>query len=626
MTSSYINGLSGAAGTFAYYLAAGTISTRLDVGAGRLALDGTRPMRIIALAPWIGGYSGPRVASVFVGNISSGTFSVPSGGASSRSSQFLAGSGYLVRNTGPSGTSLSCGYNINGSSYFGWNSQAGNSVSHSAGGGSFASRVLAGSYIYELVPTAARTVTASQIGITSARVEWVAPSDDGGYAGLTGYRIQAALDDAFTIGVISLDVGTVSTANMTGLQAGANYRFRVLSRNGTTIAAGTYGPASNTATLTMIAETGNIDSWQIFGTAPAGVEATTAEGIRRATVSAIAGTPSALLKESNVTAAPVTLDAYTYGAKREIAGLTIGKVYRLTANAAFIGSAINAETPAVYALGIHDLDVWAAPGELVTPNLPIGLPTLEFTATATTHAIAFVLAEAVTKTTATDLERFAIWDIALAEVPSFSPYRLQSIVYESNLANHFDLANNSVGARWWVDVENITQFAATLGTEGALATFTDERGAGLLEYTDIQTSLDTRNVVNDLTIDQHGAQVGDSGWIANDQSLNYTDLTSIATNSIRQGNLDMSLYDEGSYEGSLADRVAEIFHDYANPVFTITGISWNAQEDPEAAARLDVYSPIDIVFRGETYPLRIVNMKHKISPNRWMIDLELDRR
>lgn len=631
MTSAYINGDSGLAGSTRYYLDAGTVATVLGVPAARVALDGTRPLLVRALGLYLAGRGGSRVCTVAANAsgtlIHSSSFAVASAGSAGyQGARALSGNGALVRNTSPSGTSITIAFTTNGAIYFGWNNDSGNVVNHSnPAAGDFPNTTLAGTWDYEQVPTAASSVLALQLGITSAKVTWAASSDGGGYAGLTGYTVQASTSADFTTGVVSLDVGNVTEAIFTTLTPGEFYYFRVLPSNAVTVAAGTYGPASNVSTVQMVASTGNLDGWEAFGALPAGSQAVTPEGLRRGTVSALPGTPSAILKENTVTAGPVTLATNTYGAKRLVTGLTVGKVYRLEMSAAYIGTAIDGNTPTIYQSGVVGLD-WGDPIEITAVNTPYELPMLEFEATDTEHEIAFRLAEAVTRPAAGELERLAVWDIRLAEIPSFSPYRLQSIVYESSLLNHFDLANNSVGARWWVDAYNVTQFAATLGTESAAAIFTDRRADGKREYVDITTSFDTRNIVNDLAITQHGAVLDETGWLADDESLSFKDLTSIATNSIRQASMDMSLYSEGDYDGSMETRVAEIFSASADPQFTVVRLRWNAQEDPDLAARLDVYTPVDVEFRGNTYPCRIVNIQHIITPKRWIMVLELDRR
>src|SRR5690606_3458868 len=126
-----------------------------------------------------------------------------------------------------------------------------------------------------------------------------------------------------------------------------------------------------------------------------------------------------------------------------------GKTYRVTATGAYYGAEV-ADLPHVYQLGVIDVG-WGAPVALAIPNQPYTLPMYEFIATDTSHQIAFRLAGDGSAPAGYQgsFERFAIWNLALSEVPSPSPYRVQDTVYESSLVNHFDLASNSVGGRWW---------------------------------------------------------------------------------------------------------------------------------------------------------------------------------
>ena len=616
MTAGALNGISSPS-NHSFFLDPGDVSTTLDVGAARVALDGTRPRLMRQLGLYLAGYNGTTVFSVWIGTTSSSAFSVGSSGSSIYQGLItLAGTGHLIRNTGAGGTTVACGYSQNRAGRFGRGPYSGRSVAHSnPADGSFSNSTLAGEVGWQDVPSAPLGVAAAQVGVSAIRVTWNAPADNGGgFEGVTGYRVQASQDPTFATGVTSKDVGgTVREATFSTLGPGLWYT-RVLAINAVTAAAGTYSPASATASATIVAETGNIDSWTTTPELPSGAQAITAAGLRRATVNALPGSPSALLKETNVIAGPVTLATDTYEMQRTVTGLTVGKVYRLTANAALVGDP-GANTPNRYQLGLGT--AWGDPVDLAL-NTITALPSIEFTATATSHLIRVRLAEAVTAAGNGALERLAVFGIVLSEIVSASPFRLRSIDWEGSLAAHFDLANNSVGARWWVDAYGVTQFSASLGTEDALVTFTDHRTDGHLEYTDLGTSLDTRRVVNDLTVNQRA--------VGGDETLNYKELTSIATNATRQASMDMSLYDTGAYAGSVDARVTEIFGEYGSPEFTITGITWNAQEDPDLAARLDVYTAVDVVFRGNTYRLRIVNIKHRATPARWMIDLELDRR
>lgn len=93
-------------------------------------------------------------------------------------------------------------------------------------------------------PSAPGTPNASQASATSASLTWAAPGSDNG-AGVIGYTVQRALDDAFTSEVVTANVSNASHV-FGNLTPGKTYRFRVAARN----AAGT-GVWSPVATLPL---------------------------------------------------------------------------------------------------------------------------------------------------------------------------------------------------------------------------------------------------------------------------------------------------------------------------------------------------------------------------------------
>lgn len=626
MTDSNINGMAGSSEPLSFILDDTSLYSLLHLpGSAQQVHDGTRPILITAVAPFMAGRGANRVASVWVeganGRVSSEHFGL---GANSRAVYQgmigLRGNGYLVPDIGI-GT-LRVGFYANGGFYVGRNPMAGNNVWNEKTGGTFLGSSLAGDWRYIMSPSAPLFTSASQAGLTSAKVTWSAPAGDGG-SPLQGYKVEWAKDAAFTNGYGSMFTGVTNQVTISNLPPGVYY-FRVSAINVVNSVSLTLSPYSNTATTTVIAETGNLDNWQAFGALPPNAQPLTAQGLRRAVLTSVPGAPSAILRENNVVGGPAYLSPDNYGGKRTVTGLTPGATYRLSASCGFIG-ALDAESPNVYQLGVMDIG-WASPVEITKANSPFTMPILEFVATATSHEIAFRLAETAGRASPADLERFALWGVSLSRMPSGSPFRLQNIVYQSSLINHFDLACNSIGARWWVDSAGVTQFSADLGDEGSLAVFTDVRASGKLEYIDVRTSYDTRNVVNDLTVNQHGAYEDEDGWKANDYSDNFKDITAIATWGARAGSMDTSLYDEGAYAGSVQSRAVDIVTDSSTPEITLTQIRWNAQEDPILAAQLDIYSRVDVEFRGVAQPSRIVNIRHDIKPERWIMTLELARR
>jgi len=60
----------------------------------------------------------------------------------------------------------------------------------------------------------------------------------------------------------------------------------------------------------------------------------------------------------------------------------------------------------------------------------------------------------------------------------------------------------------------------------------------------------------------------------------------------------------------LTQRILEIVADHANPEVTISGLRWNAQEDPTLAASLDVQDRVRVEFKGVSQDSRIIGIKH----------------
>ncbi len=209
-------------------------------------------------------------------------------------------------------------------------------------------------------------------------------------------------------------------------------------------------------------------------------------------------------------------------------------------------------------------------------------------------------------------------------------YRLASTFYDSSLLNHFDLCCNSAGCLWWVGKDGVTRFRSPLNDPftlppSATYTFTDS-GAGL-KYANITTAFDTRNVANSLTLKQHliAYDTEDREWKTADKDLSFVDLTSAKTWGPRGDSMDISIVDEGPYSDwdTPADRARELFDQFGQPAIQFTGLTWNAQDNPTAAAALEIYMAIGVTFAGVTKLCRIINIKHTITPTRWMIDLQL---
>lgn len=596
----------------------------------RQAYNGLRPIIIVDLGLYVSGRYNqlPIRFHLMTGEgayAESGLFNIPQQYPSS--TRRHAGFYLPMANAAGSGTSIRVGYTPASGDLVTMGRHGTNTDIRSVNGDGivYGGNVLAGQLSYVEVPTQPLSPAASQIAPGMVRVTWAAPADFGG-TDLTGFIVQYSRDPNWNpANVTQLTVPAgYRQADIQGLALGT-WHFRVVATNAVTAAYGTGSLPSDYRTVTLIStDPGNLDGWTRFGAMPAGMQENTTAGLRRATVYDLIDYPAvdAILKENFLVSGTATLDADVHGMKRTITGLKPGTVYRLRASGSWLGSVGDPGASTIYQMGVIGIGYSDARDFGYTHRVQ-EFPAFEFVATATTHEMTFRLHESVTRGAPVEMENFAFFGITLEEIPSSSPYRLQSIAYESSLINHFDLACNSTGARWWVDRAGITQFVSELGAGPLLATFTDQRAAGKLEYVDIRTSYDTRNIVNDLNVEQHGAVLGEDGWEANDYTANFKELTSIATWGPRSDDVDISLYDEGPYAGSVASRAADLIADDAGLGMKVTGIRWNAWENPELVANLEIYGLVDVEFRGKTYHCRIVHIKHNVQPKRWMIDLEL---
>lgn len=599
-----------------------------NVGApqGRAIWDGSRPIIIVGLGLYMAGYGGNRTAKVYVAN--------SDGSVRSESSWFTAygsnlADGFYGRSVGwGHGDSRGLAIRVgmvpqSGLLRYGWNGLGGSQV-YSGGSVLQNNATLGGAIEYHEAPTEPRINNPGQASPTQVDLSWQWPVDDGGTA-ITGYLIQYATNPQFT-GYRQLTTnGNTFRTIIGGLNPGTWY-FRILATNAVTAMAGKSSNPSATKQITLVAppgEPGDTDEWVRFGALPAGMQDQTNTGLRRIEVTlGEDDIRPAIAKENYVITGSPTLLEDQHGAKRVVSGLTVGKVYRVRARGMYVG---NLAGPSLYQLGVVGVG-WGEPVDFLPANTPYSFDSFEWIATDTSHEIAFRLAQNAQRAGYAKMEDFAIFDVALEEMPSGSSYRLQNTVYESSLLNHFDLANNSVGARWWVDRFGVTQFSADLGEGLVAATFSDERGAGLLEYVDIDTALDTRDIVNDLDLTNMGAVLGEDGWESDEETRTYQNLTSIATYGPRRETVETNLYDEDAYAGSIALRANAIVGDDGTLQRKVTRIRWNAQEDPATAGALEVYASVNVWRRGILYPCRIAAIQHDLTPTRWMITLDLIER
>ena len=132
------------------------------------------------------------------------------------------------------------------------------------------------------------------------------------------------------------------------------------------------------------------------------------------------------------------------------------------------------------------------------------IPSYTFVATLAMHKIQILVADNYTTTATGTVEDVAFHNIEVTQGAVETPYSLQDNRAFDSLASHFDLATQSVGASWWVDKTNKTNFAFSFESADVVATFSDVEGYGNLNYGDIKVGLETKKVVNDIVLTNIG--------------------------------------------------------------------------------------------------------------------------
>lgn len=434
---------------------------------------------------------------------------------------------------------------------------------------------------------------------------WSAPSVT---TGLTGYRLQIATDSGFTTNVQNIDLGNVLTHTVTGLAGGRIYYARVAAL--TSGGVNTYSASRNHM---LVLSAGDLDGWTRVGTKPANISYYTTEGIRRGT----AGTAQALWLESLATGA-VTLNADTFGIQKTVTGLVVGKSYRFEASATLGSGTVLADSYRITVVS----ETSASPVTVTTAGVSLG--TVEFVADATSAVIRIMLAESVVVGAATDgVERVAFTGMKLSELSTDYPQRLRGTVYESNLANHFDLACNSVGASWYVAKDGVTRFRLPGAQLPVSAIFTDEPMPGAVSYVDIVAGFDTRSTVNRIEAVNYG--VDSTGEVEENDELIVEDTASQGTYGIYRSTLAVNLYDVAPYDASFSDRLTDLLEKHSTPTPQVSQLRWNAQENLDLAAALEVGDRLQVRYRGVDYTAQIVSITHDIQPTRWMVTLNLTK-
>lgn len=443
--------------------------------------------------------------------------------------------------------------------------------------------------------------TWAQNGTAHLVATWSAPSTT---TGLTGYRLQVARDANFSGTVYNYDLGNVLTLAVGGLAGGRIWYARVAA-----VTAGGVNAYSSPRSSMLVLDAGDLDGWTRIGTKPTNISYITAEGIRRG----VSGTNQALWVESLSTGA-TSIAADVLGIEKTATGLIVGKTYRFEARASIAGA------PLATSYRLSVLTEGAAAAVTVGPDTV--LPYLDFVADATTAVLRITLAGAVTVPGATEeVERIAFHTVRLTQAVTDYDQRLRETIYESNLANHLDLACNSVGASWYVGMDGVTRFRLPGSALPVTAVFTDQVDDNALHYVDVTAAYSTRSLTNRLEVTNYGVDAARANE-ENDELVVTSD-PSIVKYGVRSERLETNLWSEVPYDESLNNRLAEILDTNDHTARLISSVKWNAQEDLAMASVLDVGQRIIVRFDGTEQDSQIVALSHDITPERWLITLTL---
>lgn len=286
----------------------------------------------------------------------------------------------------------------------------------------------------------------------------------------------------------------------------------------------------------------------------------------------------------------------------------------------------------------------------VSHYTPFGYPpvTYSFVATATTHDLFIGPGEPWT----VPADVSWVWSVAgdwedttwlaptltvsLSEqrMPWGQSWMLQDIVYESTLANHLDLAVNTIRGRWFVDRDGVVQASREEGFTLPAATFSDAPAGrpATASYVGVSLAFDTQRIVNTVELNNHGRTFDPDtgGPIADDVTYSATDVTSIATNGARVAEVETSIYDPpipaSLYYGAGQDLARSYVADYATAAERISAVRLHTTKVPDLVTALEVFDPIDVEHEDLTTHARIVAIEHEITPDDWHTNLHLIER
>ena len=205
--------------------------------------------------------------------------------------------------------------------------------------------------------------------------------------------------------------------------------------------------------------------------------------------------------------------------------------------------------------------------------------------------------------------------------------------YDSSLLNHMTIAATSAQGNFFVSKDNTVKAYGngSLPAGPALITFTDERAVDPsdVEYTDIVVRYDSDNLANDIYVENltYGLNEEMEPLSINTKYGPYRNVTSIATFGAFTETVTTTL----PAEIDVANFASTILADNDAPELRVDSVRFNASEDREKAAGLEVFDLVNVEYTTEAFHIgedfRVLALTHKISasPDRhtWLVDVDL---
>lgn len=455
---------------------------------GRLDSLGNKPILVSTVQVYWAGKGGSRSLRIGIGSQYTSYFTIASDSSANAS-------GFKTLN----GIYLNGGNNVvtideNGSSGFYFGRQTGSTGTTDPAGTNWGR--LSGTVNYFQVPNSPTALTVAQDALENAvNVAWTAPSDNGGTA-VTSYNIIWSYNADFS-GSTTISTGTTGTTyKITGLTYGSTVYVKVGAVNATAAAAGSTSVLSSSASGYITAPDLPLDGWANFGTVTNNTFTLT-----HTVIPALTPT-TGFLRTGTSTATGGTYTTGAVGMQKTYTNLTAGRQYIVSGKAILRTAGVPANIYRFAVTGIGN----GTSVTLTSTTTGATIPSYTFTASSSTHTVEIELAETFTVSTIGVQESVAFYEYKLTRVATDLAYRVQDNLLTGTLVDHFDLATQSVGAYWWVDKKNVTQFAQDFDYSLPICTFSDVIADGNLYYTNIETSFDTTAVINDITLENIGVR------------------------------------------------------------------------------------------------------------------------